>query len=103
MTAPLSDDQRDRLAARIYAERDMLPSTLRNPRFGFTRGDAERLADVILRSEWFAAMLAEARAEALRDAATAARAEKLHGVADQYDWANWLNRRAALADPEATA
>jgi hypothetical protein len=45
------------------------------------------------------AQVQEAGAQALRDAAQAARAETLHGTADQWDWANWLERRAARAEP----
>jgi hypothetical protein len=47
-------------------------------------------------AETVADAVAEARRTALRDAAEAARAETLHGTADQWDWANWLERRAGL-------
>jgi hypothetical protein len=53
------------------------------------------VAEVI--AETVADAVTEARRTALRDAAEAVRAETLHGTADQWDWANWLERRAAGA------
>ena len=43
------------LATRIYAQRDLLPSRVRDPHCAFTRADAEMLARAILNSDWLAA------------------------------------------------
>jgi hypothetical protein len=51
---PFAEIDVEALAARIYAQRDQLPSQMRAPHNAFRREDAECIARAVLSSEWLA-------------------------------------------------